>query len=44
MIREKILDSPGSQYLKFMNDDKTEVADTLVAISKSDGYLALPKF
>lgn len=42
-IREEIRDSMPSQYLKVMDDEKEEVITTLVAISREDGYLVLPK-
>lgn len=44
MARERLLDGMGTQYLKFMDDDKTKVADTLVAISKANGFVVLPYF
>jgi hypothetical protein len=43
-IREELADGFPSQYLKVMDDDKEQVADTLVAITKSDGYVVLPYF
>lgn len=43
-IREKIRDGIGSQYLKVMDDDKEEVADTLLAVSRKGGYVVVPYF
>lgn len=43
-IREQMMDTIPPQYLKFMNDEKDQVTDTLVAITKQDGYLVMPYF
>lgn len=44
LVREKIRDGIGSQYLKVMDDDKEEVAETLIAVTRSDGYVVVPYF
>jgi len=44
MIREKIREGMGSQYLKVMDDDKERIADKLVAVTRKDGYVVVPYF
>jgi hypothetical protein len=44
MIREKIKDGIGSQYLKVMDDEKEQIADRLVAVTRKDGYVVVPHF
>ena len=42
MIEEEIRDTFGRQYLKIMDDEKEQVADTLLAVSRSNGYVVVP--
>jgi len=44
MIREKIRDSFGSQFLNIMDDEKERIAEKLLAISRKDGYVVVPHF
>lgn len=43
-VRDKIRDDLPSQFLKVMDDDQEEVAEKLVAITKANGYIAVPYF
>jgi hypothetical protein len=44
MVRDKIDDGFPSQYLKVMDDDKEKVAEKLVAVTRSNGYVVVPYF
>jgi hypothetical protein len=44
MMRNEIADSIATQYLKVMDEDKENVAEKLVAITKKGGYVVVPYF